>query len=48
MGVLFYDESLGILKLIGVVLAIIGVMLVVRKGVVQEQSAPLPQSSVNN
>lgn len=35
MGVVFYGETLGLLKLVGVILAIMGVMLVMRKGVAQ-------------
>lgn len=47
MGVLFYDEPLGFLKLLGVILAITGVMLVIRKGISQDPIPTLPPSSLN-
>jgi len=40
MGVLFYGESLGFLKLLGIVLAVSGVILVMRKGSAQEPAMP--------
>ena len=40
MGVLFYGETLGLLKLLGIILAIIGVVLVTRKGAAQEANVP--------
>ena len=39
MGVVFYGESLDLLKLVGILLAITGVMLVILKGVAQEPMA---------
>mgnify|MGYP003624530676 FL=1 len=48
MGVLFYGETLGLLKLAGISLAIIGVVLVTRKGVVQELNTQVPSGSVGN
>jgi len=36
MGVLFYGETLGFLKFLGILLAIVGVVLVTRKGAAQE------------
>ena len=45
MGVLFYGETLGVSKIIGISLAIIGVLLVTRKGSVREADANLSQST---
>jgi drug/metabolite transporter (DMT)-like permease len=48
MGVLFYSETMGLLKLTGIVLAIIGVVLVTRKGVAQEPDSLVLSRSVRN
>jgi len=45
MGVVFYGETLGISKVIGISLAIIGVFLVTRKGSVREAGARLSPST---
>lgn len=45
MGVVFYGETLGISKVIGISLAVIGVLLVTRKGSVREADAHLSPSA---
>lgn len=46
MGVLFYGEALGPLKLAGIVLAVIGVILVTRKGAARPAVSPPSKGSV--
>ncbi len=46
MGVLFYNESLSLLKLAGIVLTIIGVVLVTRKGAAQPAVTPVSKAPV--
>lgn len=48
MGVLFYNETLGLLKLAGIALAIIGVVLVTRKGVPQNPAPEIQSGSAHN
>tara|TARA_R110002094_G_scaffold150449_2_gene138903 strand:- start:81 stop:998 length:918 start_codon:yes stop_codon:yes gene_type:complete len=48
MGVVFYGETLGISKIVGIALAIIGVLLVTRRGSVREADVALSASSIRN
>ena len=48
MGVAFYGETLGVSTIIGILLAIAGVVLVTRRGSVREAAPRLPAGSVRN
>jgi len=47
MGMLFFGETLGPFELVGIVLAVIGVVMVSRQGVGARNAAPLPQPVPN-
>jgi len=47
-GVVFYGETLGLLKVLGILLAVVGVVLVTRKGAAQEANAPAPLNIAPN
>ncbi len=46
MGLLFFGETLGLVKLTGISLAVIGVVLVARRGATDPPAATLPQDPV--
>lgn len=48
MGVLFYDETLNLFKLLGILLAVIGVVLVTRTGAVQEIDGRMSLGAAKN